>query len=110
MRKVLSYALLVGAVAWLVLSYLPVEIIALDHVFQGQWVARAFHYALLASVVVFVAIQTVLVGASMRVGRLAEEHQIHPQIRINVALEVFWTAVPLAITVSLLVIGYRLLG
>lgn len=105
MRKVLACILIVSALLWLILSYLPVQMISLNFLTQGVLAQEIFRMALLASVVLFLAVQLILVGSSLRMSKLVQKYHTHPEIQLNFALEVFWTTLPLVVTVALLFVG-----
>jgi heme/copper-type cytochrome/quinol oxidase subunit 2 len=105
MRTVGTAAILLGLLAWLVLSYWPAALAALPLVaFSGAWATTTLPFLAAVALVVSVAIQGWLVYATVAALRRPAgpaEAAALSQFRLNVGMEAVWTAAPLLITVVL---------
>jgi heme/copper-type cytochrome/quinol oxidase subunit 2 len=105
MRTVGTAAILLGFIAWLVLSYWPAAAAVLPVVaFSGATVVTALEVLAGVVFVVCVAIQAWLVYATVAVLRNPPgpaEAAALSQFRLNLGLEALWTAAPLLITAAL---------
>lgn len=122
MRRLLSLAGLALVLFWLLASYLP-QIRFWSPITYQPELFPWFRLLLMISVVLFVVIQTVLLGAvarfPSRVPRFeppdesdptAETIQNRDVIYIDRRLEYIWTAMPLLGTVVLIGMTYHLIG
>ncbi len=106
MGRFIGSILLLGVfIAWLVLSYAPVSLPTIAYGRAGQWFA-----ILLAGVlIVFLGIQCWLIAVSARLFRPnsdLDRTEIGAEFRLRRRSEVFWTAIPLVMTVLLAVWSY----
>jgi hypothetical protein len=103
MRKALIWIITLGVILWIVLSYLPQETVALPQVrFPASWDA-SFAPAALVVLALFVILQLALLW---RVRLL--RGSAFPGIRVGA--ELFWTALPLVLTIALGAVGYMTLA
>lgn len=109
MRYILSFVTLACVIAWLVLSYVPTSIVALPTIaFGGTWVVAWFPVIAAVVLAVFVAVQTWLVFATARMLRRPADAGLAATIRqfkLSVSQEVFWTILPLVMTVGLVLVS-----
>ncbi len=110
MNRYLGYGSLLLLLGWLGLSYgawLPESArLTAPLADYGNW----FQQASLIVLLCFVAIQLWLVGATTRMVRHSAT-DAHPQpttFVLSLWREIFWTAVPLLMTIGLAVAGYEL--
>jgi heme/copper-type cytochrome/quinol oxidase subunit 2 len=109
-RKIFTYFLLCCVVAWLVLSYWPFgrSLIPLVSFPLGWRNELALLGAI--SICLFIGVQLWLVITTTRSlrKRQASPGKASPDagLRLNVQAEIFWTALPIGITILLGVAGY----
>ena len=113
MRKIFSYSILMVTVLWLVLSYIPSSFIQLPQFsFHVQWIESLFPSLMATSLVVFLAIQLILVRSTIRFCNPSDAGQKTAQntaqntgqtttIQLNTSAEIFWTAIPIVMTLLL---------
>lgn len=100
MRYILTIGIMMAIAAWLVLSYAPASLPVIA--FPGAQASAWFGGLAALSLAVFALIQGWLVYATGRLLRrpaTADLRQTVEQFHLSVGREVFWTALPLLITV-----------
>lgn len=110
MNRYIGYGSLALVIGWLVLSYsnwLPATLrMGAPVAGAGPW----FQGATVAILLCFIAIQLWLLASTWRIVR--RQHQDDTQTTGYVSLslfgELFWTALPLLLTIGLALAGYRL--
>lgn len=107
MRYIVSGAILLATLGWLVLSYLPDVAAALPVVaFDSQLVQATLPWLAGITLLAFVAIQIDLVRATVRWFRPTVESVTAQAVRefnLSRGIEVFWTVLPLVGTITLAV-------
>lgn len=110
MRYVVSVGILIGVVAWLVLSYVPASLVSLPTIaFDGAWTAAWFPALAVVSLLAIVGIQSGLVFATVRMLRRPADADLAKTIRefgLRVRPEAFWTVLPLVMTLGLVLVGF----
>lgn len=111
MNRYLGYGSLALLIGWLVLSYsawLPATVrIAAPLAQVGAW----FQGATVAILLCFVTIQFWLLASTFRIlqrRRQSDTQSATVHFALNTVAELFWTALPLLLTLGLAVAGYRL--
>jgi heme/copper-type cytochrome/quinol oxidase subunit 2 len=121
-RSLLAIFSIAGAVAWLVLSYLPGQSIPVNIAFPGGATDALFRTLLYASALLFLFVQIVLLGSTFRMtGRVGRTEMAasrdsvelpyrgrQKEIRIRRTTEFVWTAVPLIMMAGLFVLSFGL--
>jgi hypothetical protein len=103
-QRILALLLLAAVVLWLVLSYLPAARRLPVLAFSGAGGVLAA--LTVATLLVFIAIQLWLIRSTMSsVGR-SQHGSAQSPFRLKLGVELFWTALPLVITVALAWAGY----
>lgn len=107
LSRLLTVALLLITLLWLVVSYLPgvramLPTIAFAN--QNGWMAPASLLAFIA----FVAIQIWLVYTTVATVRAYQARNGTTAFRLRVGAEFFWTALPIAMSLLLAWAGYEL--
>ncbi len=108
-RNLLTIMILVATAAWLVLSYVPVDLPQFP--LNGELSQALFPWLVGLVLMMFVVIQAVLVRATVRIVKSppdAETRAVVRLFRLRVGAEVFWTALPLAMTIILAMTIYLL--
>lgn len=108
-RKILSVIILAVLVSWIVLSYLPAGWLTLPQfAFSGPWSTPVLQLLAALGLVGFVVIQGILVRDT---GRMLRPHgareEIMAEFRLKRGVELFWTALPLLMTIGLGVAAYQ---
>lgn len=111
MNRYLGYGSLALVIGWLVLSYsawLPTRLrFGAPLVEAGPW----FQGATVAILLCFVAIQIWLLASTLRLLQQRRRHDdqtMAGHFVLNTVGELFWTALPLLLTIGLALAGYRL--
>ena len=107
LRRLLTLAILLVCVLWLVVSYLP-GIQALLPVLAFPATGKWFASLSVAAFVIFVAIQLWLVYTTVVTVRASQAKGQSSLFRLKVGIELFWTALPIAMTVALAWASYAL--
>jgi heme/copper-type cytochrome/quinol oxidase subunit 2 len=97
-------------VLWLVFSYVPRHLVSLPNLsLQGPMFGLFAQWALVASLVVFLAIQAWLIWVTVTFFRNpGKAGQIAPRaFGLKLSSELFWTAIPLVMTIGLALISYQ---
>jgi hypothetical protein len=112
LRNIVTFTISIGIVGWIVLSYLPSSVVILPTIgFSMPWSGRLFAGLTVVSLILFIAIQVALVRSTalfVRPSARAEKDQASSDFELNRKAELFWTALPLAMTVALAVVCYQL--
>jgi heme/copper-type cytochrome/quinol oxidase subunit 2 len=110
-NRYVGYGSLLLLIGWLVLSYsswLPESAqIEAPVVQAGDW----FRQATVAILLVFVSIQLWLLGSTIRMlhrRQQVDANAMPTHFALSVAGEIFWTALPLLLTIALALAGYKL--
>ncbi len=107
-QRILSLALTLGVILWIVLTYVPDSLLPLPIIrFSGSGGLLAG--LTVACLVAFVAIQTYLVRSTVR--GVDPDHQppnTRSPFRLNRNAELFWTVLPLVMTLVLAWASYGL--
>ena len=113
-RAFFTYAILLIVVLWLVLSFVPSSLLALPQFVPEQGaVSRLSGQLLLVGLIAFLALQAWLIELTARLFQTPSETGSHSRaeaiesFRLTRRAEIFWTAVPLLMTVALAFAGYR---
>lgn len=110
MNRYLGYGSLLLLLGWLGVSYgawLPDSArLEAPVAYYGEWFQRALLVVLFA----FAAIQLWLVRATVRMLRRSptESRPLPTTFALRLGSEIFWTALPLLMTIGLAVVGYEL--
>lgn len=107
LQRLFTLAILIICIAWLVVSYLPgVQALLPTIAFSGNrsWLAILGAIAL----VVFIAIQLWLVYTTVVTVRAHQAKRDGSPFRLNTGAELFWTALPIVVTVGLAWASYAL--
>lgn len=107
LRRIFTLAILVIFVLWLVVSYLPgvramLPVVAFEG--SGVWMATLAVFAL----VIFIAIQLWLVYTTVVTVRAHQIKSNSSPFRLRLSVELFWTALPIAMTIGLAWASYAL--
>lgn len=111
LRKIFAYAILAVTVLWLVFSYIPVSVVTMPQIaYPLASSGRLFQYLLVGGFVLFVLLQIWLVVASARLFRTADgrQNQVTTEFGLNRTTEIFWTAIPLLMTIGLALAGWQM--
>jgi|CXWK01.1.fsa_nt_gi heme/copper-type cytochrome/quinol oxidase subunit 2 len=104
-RYFLTFGTLLATIGWLVLSYMPAVATRLPRfAFDGDFAAWLLPLLAGVSLVVFMALQVDLVGATVRMfrGRAgSDDGEALAHFHLTRGREVFWTVIPLASTLVL---------
>ncbi|MEX1018829.1 MAG: hypothetical protein WDZ49_04180 [Litorilinea sp.] len=108
-KKLFAYSLLACVVAWLLFSYVPELRQFLPEVaFPSAWLRGLAWLGALAAAL-FVAIQVWIVGSTFRSLRNRQNAPDSPEpipgLHINLFGEIVWTALPILMTVGLILAG-----
>jgi len=111
MNRSVGYGSLLLLLGWLGLSYggwLPESARLVAPLAQaGNW----FQQATLVILLCFIAIQLWLLRSTFRLLGRRSPTDVHPlptQFALNPWREIFWTAIPLFMTIGLALVGYKL--
>ena len=107
LRRIFTLAILVIFVLWLVVSYLPgvramLPVVAFGG--NGVWMATLAVLAL----IIFVTIQIWLVYSTIVTVRAHQTKSNGSPFRLRLSVELFWTALPIAMTIGLAWASYAL--
>ena len=109
-RRLLSIAILFVIVLWLVLSYMPPSAVVLPKFqFTDPWIDRLFSIMAVGGLIAFVLIQVWLVWSTVRVTRISSQPKELAQsggLKLGIMRELFWSVLPLAMTVAVAIAGY----
>lgn len=109
-QKLFGYAILIVTVAWLILSYVPDSIVAIPQIsFSPEGSGRLFQALLVGGFVTFALLQVWLVFATKHMFRTADggENKMATEFGLNRSSEMFWTAIPLLMTIGLAIASYQ---
>lgn len=108
-QRILGFGSLVIVILWLVLSYLPPQMVTLPNLgFTASWTG-VFVGLLLAGLVVFVLLQLDLTRASARFfqsERVLRHNDAHGDLVLRRSVEVIWTALPILMTLGVAWLAY----
>lgn len=104
MRSLVSIALLVLTIGWIVLSYVPKSLLSLPTFTIGERLTSLSPLILGAIFILFVGIQLVLVSFSRRMFRDEASSQQAKVFALQPTTELFWTALPLFVTLILVAV------
>lgn len=107
-QRLFALALLLGVILWLVLSYIPDSLLPLPTVgYSGAGMLLAGLAVLCLAA--FLAIQWIVVQSTARSLEHGDPSDTRrPPFRLNKSVELFWTALPLAMTLALAWASYAL--
>lgn len=109
LQRLMGLAILAVIIAWIVLSYLPSSVVTLPTVAFGPRMASRLSALALPALVAFVAIQVWLVHATWVAVRSYRPQLGEPApARPHLGAELFWTALPVAMTLGVAWAGYGL--
>lgn len=107
-QRLLSLALLLGVILWIVLIYVPDSLLPLPilgYPSSGRLLAGLAVVCLVA----FLAIQVLVVRSTARSMQPSHHsHSNHPAFRLHRNAELFWTVLPLVMTLALAWASYPL--
>lgn len=101
MRSFLSLALLAITIIWIVLSYVPTSFLSLPTITIGEQLTNLSPLILATIFGLFVLIQLALVGSTWRIFRREASSQQAEAFALQPGAELFWTTLPLIITLIL---------
>ena len=111
LRNTVTFTILLCAVGWIILSYLPSSVVILPAIgFSVLWSDGLFAGLAVASLMLFIAIQVALVRSTasfMRPSAGTKKDQAPDNFELSRNAELFWTALPLVMTVTLAVACYQ---
>jgi heme/copper-type cytochrome/quinol oxidase subunit 2 len=102
-QRLLALLLLAAMVLWIVLSYLPTRRLPVLAFSGASGVLAALAVAALLA---FIAIQLWLIRSTMSSVSRSQHGPAQPPFRLKLGVELFWTALPLVITLALAWAGY----
>ena len=107
-QRLFALALLLGVILWLVLSYVPDSLLPLPTVgYPGA--GKLLAGLALLCLAAFLAIQWIVVQSTARSLKRGDPSDVHrPPFRLNKSVELFWTALPRAMTLALAWASYPL--
>ena len=106
-QRLLALAILLVCVLWLVVSYVPsLQTLLPTLAFAGseRWLAMMA----MAALGLFVAIQLWLVYTTVNTVRAHQAKHSQSPFRLKLGVELFWTALPIAMTIGLAWASYAL--
>lgn len=107
-QRILALALSLGVILWIVLTYVPASLLPLPTIGFTNGGGLLAALALITLVAV-VAIQVVILRSTARsIDATHQASDTRPPFRLNRNAELFWTALPLAMTFALAWAGYAL--
>ncbi len=110
LQKLFGYAILLVTLLWLMLSYLPDSVMTLPKIsYSLQGSGRLLQVLLVGGFLIFVVLQVWLIYATKRMLRTegGRENKMAAEFGLNRTSEVFWTAVPLLMTIGLALASYQ---
>lgn len=110
MNRYIGYGSLAFVIGWLVLSYSNWLPATLRVGAPSATVAPWFQGATVAILLCFIAIQLWLLASTWRIVRRQrqDDTQITGYVSLSLFGELFWTVLPLLLTIGLALAGYRL--
>lgn len=109
LRKLFFYTILSATGLWLIFSYVPESVIALpDFAVPAASVRETFQTLLVVFFVAFLLLQFWLLRATRQIFRVpANDAESSPTLMgLSLSAELFWTAVPIAMTIALALLSY----
>jgi heme/copper-type cytochrome/quinol oxidase subunit 2 len=110
LQKLFGYAILLVTLLWLILSYIPGSVMALPQIsYSLEGSGRLFQVLLVGGFLIFGLLQVWLVYATKQIFRTADgdENKMTAEFGLNRSSEMFWTAVPLLMTIGLALASYQ---
>ncbi len=110
LQKLFGYAILLVTLLWLILSYIPDSVMMLPQIsYSLERGARLFQLLLVGGILIFVLLQGWLIVATKRMFRTADgsENKMAAEFGLNRSSEMFWTAIPLLMTIGLALASYQ---
>lgn len=105
-RYLLSLLSLFGVLFWLLFSYLPPSFVALPQFeLHSIWSGRLLQALAVVTLVIFLLIQVRILHATLRLREVAQRSPMANGRSLRWATEVFWTALPLVMTVGLVLLS-----
>jgi heme/copper-type cytochrome/quinol oxidase subunit 2 len=106
-RYLLSLISLAGLIFWLVFSYLSPDLRPFaPSVGPAAWLGPLLPWAAFVCLVLFVAIQLQVLWSTLRIRQWIAANVTEDRQRLTVAAELFWTALPLLMTIGLAALSY----
>ncbi len=109
MQKLLAYLILLGVIAWIVLSYLPASIVTLPTIAFPTALNPFFQVVLIVTLALFLGLQVALVWTTVK---NIQRRQQGPEsadspLSLSLTREAFWTALPIVMTIVLALASYQ---
>lgn len=104
MRSTISIILLLVTVIWIVLSYIPKSLLSLPTLTIGERLTTNSPLILGLMLILFIGIQLYLVGSTWKMFRNEPSRQLTEEYNLRENKELFWTALPLIITIILAIV------
>jgi heme/copper-type cytochrome/quinol oxidase subunit 2 len=106
-RYLLSIVSLAGLIFWLVFSYLSPGLRPFaPSATQATWLRPLLPWVALVCLILFVAIQLQVLWSTQRIRQWIAANVTEEGHKLNVAVELFWTALPLLMTLGLAALSY----
>lgn len=100
-QRILSFMLVLGVILWIVLIYVPDSVLTLPTIGFGGAGPLLAGLAV-ASVAAILTVQAIVLRSTARsIPSSDMSDTTDPALRLNRAAEIFWTALPLAMTLVL---------
>lgn len=103
MRSLVSIALLLVTIGWIILSYIPKSVLSLPNLTIGERLSTNSPLILGILLAIFIFIQVALVGSTWKMFRREPSQQRAQEFNLRERNELFWTALPLVSTIILAV-------
>lgn len=106
-RNLLTLLTLLAIAGWLFLSYAPQTWGGLPELaFPVDQAGPFFRPLAVGFLLLFVLVQIVLLWATFRLRRTARANELAGGRRLRIGAELFWTALPLLMTIGLALLSY----
>ena len=110
MNRFLGYSSLFAVIFWLLFSYLPLDLLAQFKIAAPVALTGFYRWLTVGGLLLFLGIQVLLIRSTtlfVRRNHHARQEQVEVP-RLSLVWELWWTAVPLFMTVGLAVVGFQL--
>ena len=109
MRKLLAYLILLGVIAWIVLSYLPSSVMMLPKISFPTAFNPLFQATLVGALALFLVFQVWLVWTTVKNIQAGQQRtdSVTNKLNLSLAREAFWTAMPIVMTIVLALMSYQ---
>jgi len=110
LQKLFGYAILLVTLLWLILSYIPDSVVALPQFsYSLEKSGRLLQVLTVGGFLIFALLQGWLIYATKQMFRTEDgrENKVAAEFGLNRYSEIFWTAIPLLMTISLALASYQ---